>query len=375
MSIAITAPKRFVHQDMVCVDLALRLGDAQNFDITAEPTVGEDARATWRDGVSLKMLEIQIKDEKLEVDLSRLADLLAHPTPKRADGTLLERLIADPNRAALLVMSARCSDAVSSLIAPDGWSGARRPRSIAGDALTRGLLAAIAAKGAPPPPTATVLEKARAKHLAEKVATLAVADVMSALDRVFIAERQRPEDVSIRVQGILRRDHRIPSDRLADGGARLARIIDASKGTDRDAMGAFRAELARLAPASLNPVGYMTRGVEDDLTAELSQRAVLLLSGAPRIGKTWTALALAARLQAAGYAVAQGKVRTFLVYTTRMGTMLNRVVTACPAERAVRAVEGRWKIFIIYNLLERTMRFAELQRAINAMQSRAIPAA
>lgn len=54
--------------------------------------------------------------------------------------------------------------------------------------------------------------------------------------------------------------------------------------------------------------------------------------------------------------------------------MLDRVVTACPAERAVRAVEGRWKIFIIYYLLEQTMRFAELQRAINAMQSRAITA-
>jgi DNA-binding HxlR family transcriptional regulator len=68
------------------------------------------------------------------------------------------------------------------------------------------------------------------------------------------------------------------------------------------------------------------------------------------------------------------EVCTIWVYTIEMETIVDRVVTACPAERAVRAVEGRWKIFIIYYLLERTMRFAELQRAINARQSRAITA-
>lgn len=45
-------------------------------------------------------------------------------------------------------------------------------------------------------------------------------------------------------------------------------------------------------------------------------------------------------------------------------------MTACPAERAVRALEGRWKIFILFYLLERTMRFAELQRAINQRNTR-----
>lgn len=52
--------------------------------------------------------------------------------------------------------------------------------------------------------------------------------------------------------------------------------------------------------------------------------------------------------------------------------MTQRTLTACPAERAIRAVEGRWKIFIVYYLLDRTMRFAELQRAINQTNSRSI---
>ena len=61
-----------------------------------------------------------------------------------------------------------------------------------------------------------------------------------------------------------------------------------------------------------------------------------------------------------------------MCYTIQMDTMNFRTITACPAERAIRAVEGRWKIFIVYYLLDRTMRFAELQRAINETNSRVI---
>jgi DNA-binding HxlR family transcriptional regulator len=36
----------------------------------------------------------------------------------------------------------------------------------------------------------------------------------------------------------------------------------------------------------------------------------------------------------------------------------------CPVMRAVRALEGKWKLYIIYHLLSGTMRFGELRRAI-----------
>lgn len=45
-------------------------------------------------------------------------------------------------------------------------------------------------------------------------------------------------------------------------------------------------------------------------------------------------------------------------------------MTACPAERAVRALEGRWKIFIVHYLLDGTLRFGALQRAVNARTTR-----
>ena len=45
------------------------------------------------------------------------------------------------------------------------------------------------------------------------------------------------------------------------------------------------------------------------------------------------------------------------------------MVTGCPAERTLQMMSGRWKIFIVHELLQGTLRFAELQRAINALTS------
>lgn len=48
---------------------------------------------------------------------------------------------------------------------------------------------------------------------------------------------------------------------------------------------------------------------------------------------------------------------------------MKTMVTGCPAERTLQMMSGRWKIFIVHELLQGTLRFAELQRAINALTS------
>ena len=45
------------------------------------------------------------------------------------------------------------------------------------------------------------------------------------------------------------------------------------------------------------------------------------------------------------------------------------MVTGCPAERALQAVGGRWKIFILNRLFGGTLRFSDLQRRINEITS------
>jgi DNA-binding HxlR family transcriptional regulator len=44
----------------------------------------------------------------------------------------------------------------------------------------------------------------------------------------------------------------------------------------------------------------------------------------------------------------------------------------CPAERTIRLLEGRWRPMVIHWLLQRTMRFNELQRALGAITHRTL---
>ena len=53
---------------------------------------------------------------------------------------------------------------------------------------------------------------------------------------------------------------------------------------------------------------------------------------------------------------------------------MKTMVTACPAERTMHLVAGRWKVIILHQLFDKTLRFAELQRAINAIASSGVTA-
>jgi DNA-binding HxlR family transcriptional regulator len=46
---------------------------------------------------------------------------------------------------------------------------------------------------------------------------------------------------------------------------------------------------------------------------------------------------------------------------------MKTMVTGCPAERTLKMMSGRWKIFIVHQLLGETLRFSELQRRVNAL--------
>lgn len=45
---------------------------------------------------------------------------------------------------------------------------------------------------------------------------------------------------------------------------------------------------------------------------------------------------------------------------------------SCPAERTIRLLEGRWKPLVIHWLLQRSMRFNELQRVLGSITHRTL---
>ncbi len=304
MTIAIVGPEKFAFQDLVCVDLAFRLGRHEQAQLFAEPRGSEDAKVCWRDDGVTRTLEVQVKGGEADVTLEDLACFLAHFPERQAAGTLLERLMQDPERRALFVLSGRCEDRLRPLIAAANWAGeAMTSPSVSG----LGGPLAVALSHVPvgelrrPP---TKLQIARRRHLADLSRTppSALAD---ALARVRILEQVNGEQVEVRLhQALMGRG--IDSDRLRGAIAQLTDCITDSKKAQNDALVAMQAVLARLAPPPMAPTGYVARGVEDRLAGELAVRGFLLLAGPPRTGKTWIARALAGRLQTRGFEVRTG---------------------------------------------------------------------
>ncbi len=306
MSIAIIAPTKFDFQDLACVELGLRWPEDGAPTLQAEPENGEDAVLTWEEGGQRRLCEVQVKGRSTgEFDMATLADYLAHFPDRQAQGCLLERLIDHPEQMVLFVASERCRDETARYRAPVDWTGAYRagvPDQAAGFALAAALQHLAGAPGrmrnAP-----SKLMLARAAHLGALAKTPA-GELAAALERVFIHELETPAVIVVRLHRKLFAAG-VPTDRLADGVARLKQVVADDRAARLDLFGRLRMVLADFAPERMMPARYLPRGVEDKLAADLARQGAVLLSGAPRVGKSWTALRLAGGLQQQGYEVAR----------------------------------------------------------------------
>jgi hypothetical protein len=303
MNIAITGPRRFAFQDLVCVELSLRFLHKSGAKLLVEPKDGEDVALLWHSWPGDRTLDVQIKDENIPLDVDRLTEMLMHFPERQNRDTRLERLMANGGAALLLVTSNRCDDRVAPLLAPAEWTGERRAAPATTISLAHEVLAAVERVASSLGKTPLALR--RADHLRSNVAKLNAAAVAEALNSVFVAERETPAAVEVRVQERLRAAHGIASDNLRDVTATLSRTISDAKGAG-DVLDRIRRSLETLSPSRVAPTAYVARGQEDQLAAALARDRILLLSGPPRAGKSWTARSIAGRLQLLGYDVRTG---------------------------------------------------------------------
>jgi Novel STAND NTPase 3 len=305
VSIAIIAPTKFDFQDLACVELGLRWPTDGAPSLRAEPHNGEDAELAWTEAGRRRLCEIQVKGRTTgEIDMATLAEYLAHFPDRQAQGCLLDRLIENPEQVVLFVASERCRDAVARYRAPPEWTGAfrnSRPDPAAGNALAAALghLSQASARVRTKEPTR--LKAQRAAHLG----ALAASDpdqFAAALERVFIHEQETPATITVRLHQKLS-DFGVPTDRLADGVARLKQVVAEDRAARVDVFAKLHTVLADFAPERMARPKYLPRGIEDELADCLAQKKALLLSGPPRAGKSWTAMQIADGLQKQGYEV------------------------------------------------------------------------
>ncbi len=118
---------------------------------------------------------------------------------------------------------------------------------------------------------------------------------------MIIIEQVNETELESRCAGRLRQEHNIPGDRVDDVLHRLRAAVKAAKAAAKDAYPLVHAVLAAATPVSIGPPGYVDRGSETDLISLLSRDKVLLLSGTPRVGKSFAARQVAADFGRHGY--------------------------------------------------------------------------
>lgn len=305
LNIAVVAPAKFEFQDLATVELGLRWPTGGTPSFRVEPLGGEDAELTWTEGGDLRHCEIQVKGRTTsEFSMATLAEYLAHFPDKQDSNCLLDRLLADPERRALFVVSERCRDDVATLRTPLDWTGSRRAAkgsATSGKALRVELLTLSKTPDRARTKEFSELELRRHTHIGE-LAQVDPALLTEALQRVFIHESETPATITARLHQRLHAVG-IPMDRLADGVSRLKSVVSENRPARQDIFGRLRTVLNELAPERMAQSRYLPRGNEAAFSDMLSRDGVILLSGPPRVGKSWMAMELAGRLQQQGYEV------------------------------------------------------------------------
>lgn len=144
--------------------------------------------------------------------------------------------------------------------------------------------------------------KRRAQNdaFAQSVGAEAVRD---ALSRLIIIEQVDEAELEARCADRLARDFAVPTDRTGSVVRELRAAINRAKSNGIDAYHLVRIILSAAAPPAIRPDGYVERGLEGRLQDVLSRENIVLLSGTPRVGKSFVARWIGAEFRQHGYDV------------------------------------------------------------------------
>jgi hypothetical protein len=304
MSIELTGPKKYKFQDHVCVLLAILAATDADVSLQVEPQDGEDALMTLGKNGSTHLLEIQVKGAEGKITADSLANWLAHFPAFRSDGSLLERLVTDAKRSVLFVASGRCNDAT----VVHTISLSARTTSLDEGTVKRNTEAAIRAAlrgyAKATPSTDKVLAKSRRVHIGKQLPFILEKALKDTLHRVLISEQLDDAEVLRRSREALQSLHQVVPDRVEDVLGQIESIVFREKRSKQNVLPEVANVIASgKAKDPLVAASYVTRGEEAALLHQLSQQCAILITGAPRVGKSFCARSIAATLENQGYSV------------------------------------------------------------------------
>jgi hypothetical protein len=302
MSIEVIGPRKYKFQDSVCALLAILAVNDTGAELHVEPQDGEDALLILNVSGNAHAIEVQVKGEGTAISSERLVGWLAHFPARRADGSLLERLLSDANRTVLFVASGRCSDDTFHYAVPLSIT----TTSIQSGAIKRkteqSIRAALQDYASKSLVSDKDLMKRRRSHIGRKLPLIQSTALTAALHRILIVERLDEVEVKrLCIEG-LKSIHRVVPDLINQVLDQIEAIVLREKRSGRNILPDVLEAIAK--SRSSNPLiagPYVPRGDELLILERLARDRAVLLAGAPRIGKTLCARWLAAELQGKGF--------------------------------------------------------------------------
>lgn len=301
MSIATVGPAKYDFQDLVCIKLALDFYKSGQASLIVEGKGAEDAEISADiDGTRI-VYEIQVKGSEEHFGLPLLAECLSHFPAYESTHFFLERLVSDPHRFAVMVMSGRANDSLQKFIPRGHWRGEEHSAVYFTHLDAELVIDAIQHH------TGTLketnLESGRKKYLTDYITGIEKKSLIAAFKRLIIIDGTTDADLSEACRQILRKDFLVPDDLFDAQINGLRSVIKAGRASQENIMPEFVAKLQENPVESVMPREYSLRGDEDNFLDILKNQHVLLLSGKPRVGKSSVARWIAASYQREGYRV------------------------------------------------------------------------
>lgn len=301
MSIATVGPAKYDFQDLVCIKLGLDFYQSGQASLIVEGKGAEDAEISADiDGTRI-VYEIQVKGSEEHFGLPLLAECLSHFPAYKSTQFFLERLVNDPHRFAVMVMSGRANDSLQKFIPRGHWRG--EEHSTVYFTLKDAELLIDAIKGHAGTLKGPKLESGRKKYLTDYITGIDKKSLVAAFKRLIIIDDITNADLIEACRLILRKDFLVPDDLFDVQINGLRSVIKVGRASQEDIMPEFVAKLQENPVESVRPKEYALRGDEHNFLDLLQNQHVLLLSGKPRVGKSSVARWAAAAYQKQGYRV------------------------------------------------------------------------
>lgn len=297
MDIETTGVKKYAFQDLVCISLLLNLHFTENVQFFVEPENSEDAKLITDDLNGINEIEIQVKGSQESVTPTNLA----HFPKGKAENCLYDRLINNPHLLVVFVMTGRCNDATSPFLSMfDNFYTPHKTTNIKKE----NVKAIINEFNNIEADTAeSELTKNRKIYINNLYNKYKILKVKKAFERLIIIEKVTDSSLLKNCCDSLRINYTIPDDNHQSVIERLKTVVFDGKSSKQNIFNIFKEELSKFIPENIYPTNYIKQGIEDNLKEILSKKNALLITGSPRIGKTYISRWITAEYSKIGFEI------------------------------------------------------------------------